>query len=115
MLTKERAFKQQIDRVFNEAIAKGEIGPLVLGIDHHNGFETDRPYRETRNNYDGSPFTVDLAIQNRIGDSFRSTSWVCIRKGGGVGYGEVINGGIGMVLDDTKMLKDAKNQCAIGL
>lgn len=90
-----------IARAFNEAIAKGEIGPVVLGRDHHDVSGTDSPYRETSNIYDGSRFTADMAIHNVIGDSFRGATWVSIHNGGGVGWGEVINGGFGMVLDGS--------------
>uniref|UniRef100_UPI0040486BC8 urocanate hydratase n=1 Tax=Flavobacterium sp. TaxID=239 RepID=UPI0040486BC8 len=92
----------KIAKAFNEAIAKGEIGFVVLGRDHHDVSGTDSPYRETSNIYDGSRFTADMAIQNVIGDSFRGATWVSIHNGGGVGWGEVINGGFGMVLDGTK-------------
>ena len=91
----------EIARRFNEAIASGEIGPVVLGRDHHDVSGTDSPFRETSNIYDGSRFTADMAIQNVIGDSFRGASWVSIHNGGGVGWGEVINGGFGMLLDGT--------------
>jgi urocanate hydratase len=91
-----------IAAAFNEAIARGEIGPVILGRDHHDVSGTDSPYRETSNIYDGSRFTADMAIQNVIGDSFRGATWVSIHNGGGVGWGEVINGGFGMVLDGTK-------------
>lgn len=89
----------EIAKAFNDAIAKGEIGPVVLGRDHHDVSGTDSPYRETSNIYDGSRFTADMAIQNVIGDSFRGATWVSIHNGGGVGWGEVINGGFGMVLE----------------
>ncbi|MNP95220.1 Urocanate hydratase [compost metagenome] len=92
----------KIAEAFNQAIAKGEIGTVVLGRDHHDVSGTDSPYRETSNIYDGSRFTADMAIQNVIGDSFRGATWVSIHNGGGVGWGEVINGGFGMVLDGTK-------------
>jgi urocanate hydratase len=92
----------KIAKAFNEAIAKEEIGFVVLGRDHHDVSGTDSPYRETSNIYDGSRFTADMAIQNVIGDSFRGATWVSIHNGGGVGWGEVINGGFGMVLDGTK-------------
>lgn len=95
----------QIAAAFNEAIAKGEIGPIILGRDHHDVSGTDSPYRETSNIYDGSRFTADMAIHNVIGDSFRGATWVSIHNGGGVGWGEVINGGFGMVLDGTKEAK----------
>jgi len=91
-----------IAEAFNKAIEKGEIGPVVLGRDHHDVSGTDSPYRETSNIYDGSRFTADMAIQNVIGDSFRGATWVSIHNGGGVGWGEVINGGFGMLLDGTK-------------
>ncbi|WP_374175147.1 urocanate hydratase [Flavobacterium tructae] len=92
----------KIAEAFNQAIAKGEIGTVVLGRDHHDVSGTDSPYRETSNIYDGSRFTADMAIQNVIGDSFRGATWVSIHNGGGVGWGEVINGGFGMVLDGSK-------------
>lgn len=91
-----------IAEAFNKAIERGEIGPVVLGRDHHDVSGTDSPYRETSNIYDGSRFTADMAIQNVIGDSFRGATWVSIHNGGGVGWGEVINGGFGMLLDGTK-------------
>jgi urocanate hydratase len=93
--------RMKIAKAFNDAIAKGEIGIVVLGRDHHDVSGTDSPYRETSNIYDGSRFTADMAIQNVIGDSFRGATWVSIHNGGGVGWGEVINGGFGMVLDGT--------------
>ncbi|MEP6262913.1 MAG: urocanate hydratase [Gillisia sp.] len=92
----------QIAQAFNDAVAAGELGPIVLGRDHHDVSGTDSPYRETSNIYDGSQFTADMAIQNVIGDSFRGATWVSIHNGGGVGWGEVINGGFGMVLDGSK-------------
>ena len=91
----------KIAKAFNDAIAAGKIGPVVLGRDHHDVSGTDSPYRETSNIYDGSKFTADMAIQNVIGDSFRGATWVSIHNGGGVGWGEVINGGFGMLLDGT--------------
>ena len=92
----------KIAEAFNNAINKGKIGTVILGRDHHDVSGTDSPYRETSNIYDGSRFTADMAIQNVIGDSFRGATWVSIHNGGGVGWGEVINGGFGMVLDGTK-------------
>ena len=92
----------EIARAFNLAISKKEIGPVILGRDHHDVSGTDSPYRETSNIYDGSKFTADMAIHNVIGDSFRGATWVSIHNGGGVGWGEVINGGFGMLLDGTK-------------
>lgn len=92
----------KIAEAFNKAIAKGEISaPVILGRDHHDVSGTDSPYRETSNIYDGSRFTADMAIQNVIGDSFRGATWVSIHNGGGVGWGEVINGGFGMMLDGS--------------
>ena len=91
----------KIAEAFNTAIANGEIGPIILGRDHHDVSGTDSPYRETSNIYDGSKFTADMAIHNVIGDSFRGATWVSIHNGGGVGWGEVINGGFGMVLDGS--------------
>jgi urocanate hydratase len=93
----------EIARAFNQAIAKGIIGPVILGRDHHDVSGTDSPYRETSNIYDGSSFTADMAIQNVIGDSFRGATWVSIHNGGGVGWGEVINGGFGMLLDGSSV------------
>jgi urocanate hydratase len=92
----------RIAEAFNNAISKGEIGPVVLGRDHHDVSGTDSPFRETSNIYDGSRFTADMAVQNVIGDSFRGATWVSIHNGGGVGWGEVINGGFGMYLDGSE-------------
>jgi len=92
----------KIAQAFNDAIENGEIGPVVLGRDHHDVSGTDSPYRETSNIYDGSQFTADMAIQNVIGDGFRGATWVSIHNGGGVGWGEVINGGFGMLLDGSE-------------
>ena len=95
--------RTKIALAFNEAIRKGEItAPIVLGRDHHDVSGTDSPFRETSNIYDGSQFTADMAIQNVIGDSFRGATWVSIHNGGGVGWGEVINGGFGMVIDGSE-------------
>ncbi|MDE6556870.1 MAG: urocanate hydratase [Duncaniella sp.] len=94
--------RTKIARAFNDAIARGEISaPIVLGRDHHDVSGTDSPYRETSNIYDGSQFTADMAVHNVIGDSFRGATWVSIHNGGGVGWGEVINGGFGMVIDGS--------------
>ncbi|WP_425439298.1 urocanate hydratase [Pseudoalteromonas denitrificans] len=93
--------RMEIAKAFNDAISSGEIGPVVLGRDHHDVSGTDSPYRETSNIYDGSRFTADMAIHNVIGDSFRGATWVSIHNGGGVGWGEVTNGGFGMLLDGT--------------
>lgn len=93
--------RSKIALAFNEAIKNGQIGPVVLGRDHHDVSGTDSPFRETSNIYDGSMFTADMAIQNVIGDSFRGATWVSIHNGGGVGWGEVINGGFGMLLDGS--------------
>ena len=95
--------RTKIALAFNEAIRKGEItAPIVLGRDHHDVSGTDSPFRETSNIYDGSQFTADMAVQNVIGDSFRGATWVSIHNGGGVGWGEVINGGFGMVIDGSE-------------
>lgn len=95
--------RTKIAQAFNDAIARGEISaPIVLGRDHHDVSGTDSPYRETSNIYDGSQFTADMAVQNVIGDSFRGATWVSIHNGGGVGWGEVINGGFGMVIDGSE-------------
>ena len=93
--------RMKIAKAFNDAIDSGVIGPVVLGRDHHDVSGTDSPYRETSNIYDGSRFTADMAIQNVIGDAFRGATWVSIHNGGGVGWGEVMNGGFGMLLDGS--------------
>lgn len=94
--------RAKMAKAFNDAINSGEISaPIVLGRDHHDVSGTDSPYRETSNIYDGSKFTADMAIHNVIGDSFRGATWVSIHNGGGVGWGEVINGGFGMLLDGS--------------
>ncbi|MCQ2329076.1 MAG: urocanate hydratase [Paludibacteraceae bacterium] len=94
--------RMKIAQAFNKAVASGEISaPVVLGRDHHDVSGTDSPFRETSNIYDGSQFCADMAVQNCIGDSFRGATWVSIHNGGGVGWGEVINGGFGMVVDGT--------------
>ncbi len=93
--------RMEIAKAFNDAINNGEIGPVVLGRDHHDVSGTDSPFRETSNIYDGSRFTADMAIHNVIGDSFRGATWVSIHNGGGVGWGEVVNGGFGMLLDGS--------------
>ena len=94
--------RMKIAKAFNDAIAEGTLSaPIVLGRDHHDVSGTDSPYRETSNIYDGSQYTADMAIQNVIGDSFRGATWVSIHNGGGVGWGEVINGGFGMLLDGS--------------
>jgi len=92
----------EIAKAFNDAINRGEIGSVVLGRDHHDVSGTDSPFRETSNIYDGSRFTADMAIHNVIGDSFRGATWVSIHNGGGVGWGEVTNGGFGMLLDGSQ-------------
>lgn len=92
----------EIAKAFNKAIREGVIGPVVLGRDHHDVSGTDSPFRETSNIYDGSRFTADMAIHNVIGDGFRGATWISIHNGGGVGWGEVINGGFGMLLDGTE-------------
>ena len=95
--------RTKIALAFNDAIRRGEISrPIVLGRDHHDVSGTDSPFRETSNIYDGSQFCADMAVQNVIGDSFRGATWVSIHNGGGVGWGEVINGGFGMVIDGTE-------------
>lgn len=93
--------RMKIAKAFNDAINEGKIGPVVLGRDHHDVSGTDSPFRETSNIYDGSKFTADMAIHNVIGDSFRGATWVSIHNGGGVGWGEVMNGGFGMLLDGS--------------
>jgi urocanate hydratase len=92
----------RIAKAFNRALREGRLkAPVVLGRDHHDVSGTDSPYRETSNIYDGSAFTADMAIHNVIGDAFRGATWVSIHNGGGVGWGEVINGGFGMVIDGS--------------
>ncbi len=100
----------KIAAAFNAAIAEGRIGPVVLGRDHHDVSGTDSPYRETSNIYDGSKFTADMSIHNVIGDSFRGATWVSIHNGGGVGWGEVTNGGFGMLLDGSEAADDRLRQ-----
>jgi urocanate hydratase len=91
-----------IAKAFNTAIANGKLsGPIVLGRDHHDVSGTDSPFRETANIRDGSKYTADMAVHNVIGDSFRGATWVSLHNGGGVGWGEVINGGFGMVIDGS--------------
>ena len=95
--------RMAIADAFNKAVAEGRISaPVVIGRDHHDVSGTDSPFRETSDIYDGSKFTADMAVQNVIGDSFRGATWVSLHNGGGVGWGEVINGGFGMVLDGTE-------------
>ncbi|MBO5779990.1 MAG: urocanate hydratase [Muribaculaceae bacterium] len=102
--------RMRIAQAFNEAIARGEISaPVVLGRDHHDVSGTDSPYRETSNIYDGSNHCADMAVHNVIGDSFRGATWVSIHNGGGVGWGEVINGGFGMVIDGSEQSAAAIN------
>lgn len=96
----------EIAKAFNQAIAQGQIGPVILGRDHHDVSGTDSPYRETSNIYDGSKFTADMAVHNFVGDSFRGATWISLHNGGGVGWGEVINGGFGLFLDGTKDASD---------
>ncbi|MEL6356906.1 MAG: urocanate hydratase, partial [Bacteroidota bacterium] len=99
--------RQKIATAFNQAIANGRISaPIVLGRDHHDVSGTDSPYRETSNIYDGSRFTADMAIHNVIGDSFRGATWVSIHNGGGVGWGEVMNGGFGLLLDGSQQAQE---------
>ncbi len=94
--------RMRIAKAFNDAIADGRLsGPVILGRDHHDVSGTDSPYRETSNIYDGSAFTADMAVQNFVGDAFRGATWVSLHNGGGVGWGEVMNGGFGMLLDGS--------------
>jgi urocanate hydratase len=102
ILYADAAGRIRIAKAFNDAIALGELkGPVVLGRDHHDVSGTDSPYRETSNIYVGSRFTADMAVHNFVGDAFRGATWVSLHNGGGVGWGEVINGGFGMVLDGS--------------
>lgn len=97
----------RIALAFNQALKEGKLkGPIVLGRDHHDVSGTDSPYRETANIYDGSRYTADMAIHNVIGDSFRGATWVSIHNGGGVGWGEVINGGFGMYIDGSDVSEE---------
>ena len=90
-------------KAFNDAIADGRLSaPVVLGRDHHDVSGTDSPFRETSNIYDGSQFTADMAVQNFVGDAFRGATWISLHNGGGVGWGEVMNGGFGMLLDGSQ-------------
>lgn len=91
----------KIASAFNQAIKEGKIGPIILGRDHHDVSGTDSPYRETSNIYDGSQFTADMAVHNFVGDAFRGATWISLHNGGGVGWGEVVNGGFGMLLDGS--------------
>jgi urocanate hydratase len=93
----------RIASAFNRAIREGKISaPIVLGRDHHDVSGTDSPYRETSNIYDGSQFTADMSVQNAIGDAFRGATWISLHNGGGVGWGEVMNGGFGLLLDGSE-------------
>lgn len=102
ILYADAAGRIAIAKAFNKAIKKGKIGTVILGRDHHDVSGTDSPYRETSNIYDGSHYTADMAVQNVLGDSFRGATWVSLHNGGGVGWGEALNGGFGMVLDGSK-------------
>ena len=102
ILYADREGRIKIAQAFNKAIKEGKIGPVVLGRDHHDVSGTDSPYRETSNIYDGSSFTADMAVQNFVGDGFRGATWISLHNGGGVGWGEVINGGFGMLLDGSE-------------
>jgi urocanate hydratase len=94
--------RMKIAKAFNDAIAEGRLaGPVVLGRDHHDVSGTDSPFRETSNIYDGSAFTADMAVQNFAGDAFRGATWISLHNGGGVGWGEVVNGGFGMLIDGS--------------
>ena len=94
--------RMRIAAAFNDAIADGRLsGPVILGRDHHDVSGTDSPYRETSNIYDGSAFTADMAVQNFVGDGFRGATWISLHNGGGVGWGEVMNGGFGMLIDGS--------------
>merc|ERR1712156_657590 len=103
ILYSDQVGRVKIAQAFNQAVASGRIkAPVVISRDHHDVSGTDSPFRETSNIYDGSAFTADMAVQNCIGDSFRGASWVALHNGGGVGWGEVVNGGFGLVLDGSK-------------
>ena len=95
--------RAEIASAFNDAIKDGRLkGPVVLGRDHHDVSGTDSPYRETSNIYDGSAFTADMAVHNFVGDGFRGATWISLHNGGGVGWGEVMNGGFGMLIDGSE-------------
>ena len=107
--------RRKIAVAMNDAIRSGEItAPVVLGRDHHDVSGTDSPYRETANIRDGSSFTADMAIHNFVGDSFRGATWVSIHNGGGVGWGEVINGGFGMMIDGSEESEQKNKPCYTG-
>lgn len=101
--------RMAIASAFNSAIAEGRLGPVVLGRDHHDVSGTDSPYRETSNIYDGSQYTADMAVHNFVGDAFRGATWVSLHNGGGVGWGEVINGGFGLLLDGSERAEKQLN------
>jgi len=102
ILYADRAGRMAMAQAFNEAVNSGRLSaPVVLGRDHHDVSGTDSPYRETANIYDGSRFTADMAVHNFVGDAFRGATWVSLHNGGGVGWGEVINGGFGLLLDGS--------------
>ncbi len=110
ILYSDRVGRARIATAFNDAIAAGTVsGPIVLGRDHHDVSGTDSPYRETANIYDGSRFTADMAVHNVIGDAFRGATWVSLHNGGGVGWGEVVNGGFGLVLDGSAAARERAN------
>merc|ERR1711862_693460 len=103
ILYSDQVGRVKIAKAFNEAVALGKLkAPVVISRDHHDVSGTDSPFRETSNIYDGSAFTADMAVQNCIGDSFRGATWVALHNGGGVGWGEVVNGGFGLVLDGSQ-------------
>lgn len=102
ILYADHAGRRRIAKAFNQAVADGQIGPVVLGRDHHDVSGTDSPFRETANIYDGSQVTADMAVHNVIGDAMRGATWVSLHNGGGVGWGRVMNGGFGMVLDGSE-------------
>ena len=104
----------QISLAFNEMVKNKKVkGAIIISRDHHDVSGTDSPFRETSNIYDGSAFTADMAVQNAIGDSFRGATWVALHNGGGVGWGEVINGGFGLVLDGSEQASNnAKSMLA---
>ena len=107
ILNADEVGRRAIAREFNKAISDGTVtAPIVLGRDHHDVSGTDSPYRETANIYDGSMFTADMSVQNFVGDSFRGATWVSLHNGGGVGWGEAINGGFGLVIDGSEQSQE---------
>merc|ERR1711862_1086821 len=116
ILYSDQVGRVKIAKAFNEAVALGELrGNVVISRDHHDVSGTDSPFRETSNIYDGSAFTADMAVQNCIGDAFRGATWVALHNGGGCGWGEVMNGGFGLVLDGSEEQGVKASTCSTGM